>query len=259
MKKLALVTVVALLASCAPQRRPRTPDQVINRVLQGAPGQAQPSKVVAVESAFARAAREQGQWTAFRQFAADSAIIHGRSGPIEAVPWLDQQANPPAAVQWVPLAIWMSCDGRLAVSQGKFADPSRQWGYFVTVWEQQADRSYKWIYDVGGIDPALTERENQGRDETPLEEGAIVVEAIPMIQGVVADCPARGDKPEIKGITVDALAQSKSAISADGTLQWAWVQHDDGRRQVLAQLWQGGEWHEALQFDINPDGTIARR
>ena len=259
MKKLAVLGFVAALAACAQQQRPRTPEHVINRALKGAPGQAQPSKIVAAESAFSRAARDVGQWTAFRQFAANDAIIHGRTGPIEANPWLAQQADPPAAVQWTPLAIWMSCNGRLAVSQGKFADPSGQWGYFVTVWEQQEDRSYKWIYDVGGTDPVLTERENQARTPQEIEEGTIVVEAIPMIRGEVADCPARGETPEVKGITVDALAQSKAAISADGTLQWAWVQHDDGRRQLLAQMWQGGDWIEALTFNIAADGTIDRQ
>jgi len=254
---IALLLVLALAACASGPRQSRIPEKVINRALQGAPGEAQPSRIVAAELAFARAAREQGQWTAFNEFAAEGAVLHGRSGPIEAKPWLAQQANPETAVQWTPLAVWMSCNGRTAVSQGKAAQPGGIWGYYVTVWEQQADRSYRYVYDVGGDDPALTERENRGRD--PLEaDSLITVEAIPLIRGEVADCPARGEQPDAGGIAVDALAETKAYTSADGTLQWAWVQHDDGRRQLLAQLWQGGEWREALQFEIAPDGTVAR-
>ena len=48
-----------LLASCA-SGPPRTPVRVIERALAGAPGAAQPSKVVATEIAFARAAAQDG-------------------------------------------------------------------------------------------------------------------------------------------------------------------------------------------------------
>ena len=105
----------------------------IERVLAGAPGQAQPSEIVAAEIAFARAARENGQWTAFREFLAPGALLHVRSGPIEADPWLAVQTDPPEAVQWGARSVWMSCDGALAVSQGRFREPDGTVGTFVTV------------------------------------------------------------------------------------------------------------------------------
>ena len=84
MRAALLIGLAALLASCGGQQRPRIPEKVINRALAGAPGQAQPSEVVKAELEFARAAREDGQWTAFRALAAPGAIIHGRNGPIAA-------------------------------------------------------------------------------------------------------------------------------------------------------------------------------
>ncbi|MDZ4274014.1 MAG: hypothetical protein U0995_06580, partial [Erythrobacter sp.] len=61
---------------------------LINRALATAPGAAQPSTIVATEIAFSRAARERGQWTAFRMFAAPGALLHGENGPFAIEPWL---------------------------------------------------------------------------------------------------------------------------------------------------------------------------
>ena len=138
-------------------------------------GYANPSEVAATDIAFSRAARDDGQWTAFRRFAADGAVIHGRNGPIDADPWLAAQDDPPAPVQWTPTAVWSSCDGSVAVTQGKFAEPEGQWGYYVTVWERQRDGRYRWVYDMGAPDDQLTAAENARRDSTPTGENAIVI------------------------------------------------------------------------------------
>ena len=62
---IALLALVTGLAGCGPQKPSGPSDVVIERALQGAPGAAQPSSIVTTELAFARAAREKGQWTAF--------------------------------------------------------------------------------------------------------------------------------------------------------------------------------------------------
>ena len=125
---------------------------MINQVLSTAPGAAQPSTIVAAELAFSRAAKERGQWTAFRQFAAPGALLHGANGPFAIEPWLATQTDPPVAVQWQPRTVVMSCDGALAVSKGRYRDPQGKVGNFVTVWERQADGEYRYIFDVGGDD-----------------------------------------------------------------------------------------------------------
>lgn len=148
MRNLALILATLALASCSGSR-PSMPDRAINRALAGAPGQAQPSTIVSTELAFARMAREKGQWTAFKEFAADNALIFGANGAIEAKPWLAQQVDPAQAVQWEPHFVRMSCDGSLAVSQGAFQDPGGSAGTFYTVWERQQDGDYRYIFDFG--------------------------------------------------------------------------------------------------------------
>jgi hypothetical protein len=217
---------------------------------------ANPSDVVATEIAFARAARDDGQWTAFARFLADGGVIHGRNGVIDAAGFLATQSDPPVPVQWTPLAVWSSCDGQLAISQGKFADPDGSWGYYVTVWERQRDGTYRWTYDMGAPDTALTERENRDRTAGSSEDALIVVEAIPMIRGEVADCraeaaPASGAPwPDAGG------AGTGGGISRDGTLAWRWVQGGDGRRIFAAQQWRGGAWEPALDLAVTAQGRV---
>ncbi len=125
------------------------------------------------------------------------------------------------------------------------------------MWERQRDGTYRWTYDMAAPDTALTERET--RDREPLPEGddsVIVVQAIPMIQGEVADCraediPATGASwPDVGGAT------SGGGVSRDGTLAWRWVQGADGRRMFAAQQWRGGAWEPALDFAVTAEGRF---
>ena len=80
--RVAVALLAIALAGCAAQNGPR---DVYQRMLKPT---ANPSTVVATELAFARAAQEDGQWTAFAEYAADGGLIFGRNGAIEAKPWL---------------------------------------------------------------------------------------------------------------------------------------------------------------------------
>ncbi|WP_284124207.1 hypothetical protein [Parerythrobacter aestuarii] len=231
----AIIAIAALLASCV-GGPPRTPKRVIDRALAGS-NIAVPGEIVATESAFARMAREEGQWTAFREFSADGALIHGRNGAIDARRWLSTQKDPEEAVEWGPRAVWMSCNGRLAVSHGRFRDPEGLLGRFITVWQRQPDGEYRWIYDGGAPDnPQPPPRRVAG--DTP--DDVIVVTGMDMIEGHVADC----DTPPLGAD--DAAAWR---TSSDGTLRWQWSHSGDGQRSFSAQLWQDEAWQEALSFD----------
>lgn len=230
----ATILAVALTACSGASQRPRFPEQVINRALSNAPGEAQPSKVVSTELAFARAAREDGQWTAFRQFAAPGAIIHGANGAIPAEAWLAAQADPAQAVQWAPREIWMSCDARLAISTGRFVDPTGIVGNFITVWERQSDGEYRWVYDAGAADdPQPPAREKP-------EPGDIIVTAMDAVKGNVTDC-AKRDAP----VPASPL-ENASGVSPDGTLAWRWEHGADGDRLFRAYWFHDGEWEPAL-------------
>lgn len=246
MRSALLLLLGASLAACSggPQR-PRIPAQIIDRALANAPGEAQPSRIVATELAWARAAREQGQWTSFELYAAPGALIHGEGGPIVAAPWLAAQKDPPEAVRWRPRAVWMSCDAQMAVSEGRFRDPAGMVGSYMTAWARQPDGSYKWSYDVAAPDNPQPPR----RADLPEQEAdEIVVMALEAIQGRVADCP-RGDEPvgPMEPWTDAVGSRSDTSVSGDGTLRWRWTHEAPGIRSVTVAYWKDGAWQTVLQ------------
>lgn len=254
MKRAALLLVAALapsLAACAGSGGPPAPSKrqmaVIDRVLKTAPGAAQPSTIVATELAFSRAAQEQGQWTAFRQFAAPGALLHGENGPFAILPWLATQTDPPDAVQWKPRVVVMSCDGALAVSQGRYRDPQGKVGNFVTMWERQADGAYRYVYDVGGDDVP------QPAPRKPVEEGDIVVTEIDAIQGLVATCPRGGAQtPPPPALVIGEDGREGARLSGDGTLRWRWTHRADGTRHAAADYFHEGRWVTAIEQNLVP-------
>ena len=234
---LSMAAVALALAGCVADHRPRTPGKVIDRALASAPYAAQPSLVVARESAFARAAREDGQWTAFLDFAADDAMLHTANGPVLARDVLTGLKNPAQAVKWSPRTVMMSCDGRMAVSAGRFRDPDGMVGDFVTVWQRDDwDDDYEWIYDVGGNDDPQPVPEARDPDE-------IVATAYDAVQGLVADCPKDGETVPLPPlISVDGAQSHDGQLSSDRTLEWQWFHFPDGRKRVVARYWKDGEW-----------------
>lgn len=252
MRHAATLVVLGALAlcACASPRPKGPPTQVINRVLAGAPGAAQPSTIVAAEIAFARAAREQGQWTAFRQFAAPGALLHGTDGPFPIEPWLINQADPAQAVQWEPRAVVMSCDGALALSQGRYRSPEGKVGNFVTVWERQADGQYRYIFDVSGDDVP------QPPPKQPVADGNIVVTAMDAVLGMVASCPRGGNTiPPPPALPVGEDGKTEARLSRDGTLRWRWEHRADGTRYVMAEYFYEGRWLTAIEQSLLPTGA----
>ena len=237
------------LSACASQRPKGPPAAVINRVLAGAPGAGQPSTIVAAEIAFARAAREQGQWTAFRQFAAPGALLHGANGPFPIEPWLATQTDPPEAVQWEPRAVVVSCDGVLAVSQGRSRTPDGKVGNFLTVWERQGNGEYRYVFDAGGLDVP------QPPPRPKVEDGDIVVTSIDAVLGLVASCPRGGSEiPPPPAIPVGEDGKTDAKLSRDGTLRWRWEHRADGTRYAAAEYFYEGRWLTAFEQTLLPTG-----
>jgi hypothetical protein len=189
---------------------------------------ANPSKVVATELAFARAAQDKGQWTAFAEYATDDAVMFVPE-TVNAQTWLKGRANPPQAVRWQPHQVWSSCDGSLAVTKGAWQRPDGSVGYFTTVWQRQGDLEYKWVMDQGD---GLAE---------PLE-------APEMIGAATAECGSQPTPP------TEMLAGPSDAISSgsarDGTLRWHVVTRPDGSRSVVTRYWDGSEWQTAFDEQV---------
>jgi len=109
---------------------------------------ASPQTAVDAERAFHDMAQKQGQWTAFRAFAAPDALFFA-PGPVNAQQWLKDRKDPPAAVHWWPARSWVSCDGQTAINIGPALYGTKGYSLFTTVWQRQRDGSWKWLLDQG--------------------------------------------------------------------------------------------------------------
>lgn len=167
--RLVAALATFLLVACA--SGPGNPRDRYDRLLTP---RANPGKVVATELAFARAAQEDGQWTAFADYSTDDAVMFVPE-PVNAHTWLKGRANPARAVQWQPHEVWSSCDGSLAVTKGAWQRPDGTVGYFTTVWERQKDGEYEWVLDQGDVLPQ------------PLKQPEF-------IKTEIAECKARNDQ-----------------------------------------------------------------
>jgi hypothetical protein len=182
-------------------------------------------------------------------FAAPGALLHGKNGPFPIEPWLATQTDPPAAVQWEARAVAMSCDGALAVSQGRLTTPGGKVGNFVTVWERQPSGEYRYTFDAGGLDVP------QPPPRKPVEEGNIVVTAIDAVQGLVASCPRGGAAiPPPPAIAVGEDGKADARLSRDGTLRWRWEHRADGTRYAAADYFYQGRWLTAFEQSLVPTG-----
>ena len=221
--RLALAAAVLLLAGCASGPGPRRDRDEIRL-------RANPSGVIAAELAFARAAQEKGQWTAFAEYAADDAVMFVPQ-PVNAKDWLKGQTNPAQAVRWQPHQVWSSCDGTLAVTKGAWQRPDGTVGYFTTVWRRRGERNadYRWVMDQG-------------------DTLAQPLEAPGMIGAAVADCGSQPTPPaEMLAGPSDTI---RSGAARDGTLRWHVVAHPDGSRNVVAEYWDGTEWRDAIREQV---------
>jgi hypothetical protein len=245
----ALLALTACIGGGGPPRPSPQAVAMINRALAGAPGAAQPSAIVAAELAFARAAREQGQWTAFRQFAAPGALLHGADGPIAIEPWLATKADPRVAVQWKPRAVVISCDGALAVSQSRYRDPEGKVGNVLAVWERQPSGEYRYIFHASGDDVP------QPPPQKALEDGNILVTAIDAVTGMIASCPRGGSEiPPPPAIALGEDGKADARLSRDGTLRWRWEHRADGTRYAAAEYFYEGRWLTAFEQSLVPTG-----
>lgn len=225
---LAAVCLAALVAGCAagPGGSPR------ERFYRSLGTKANPSAVVAAEIAFAREAREEGQWTAFREFATDDAVMFVPEA-VNAQEWLSGRADPPRSVDWQPHQVWASCDGSLSVTKGAWQRPDGSVGYFTTVWERQGrpgeDEEYRWV----------------------LDQGDTLAEPLPapdFIGTQVADCGGGALDGNL------AAGADGSGRSDDGTLAYSWAVAPDLSRTITVTILVDGKAEEVLTVAVAAPG-----
>jgi hypothetical protein len=182
------------------------------------------------ERAFAAEAHKSGQWTAFRKYAADGAIMFTpQAGP--AKDFLKDKADPPVAVFWWPGRSYVSCDGSTAVNTGPWA---REWGksvgYFTTVWQRQPDGRWKWLLDHGD---SLAAPRAEGGD----------------IKAEKASCPQYLPPPNYLD-EVPTGARHGFGSSSDGSLRWEWLVHPNGSRTFTASIWDGHRYKIVISDSV---------
>lgn len=210
----ACLTILAMLASAVPAQ---AQDGGQQRRGRGAMPFASPGKVVAAEIALSQLARRKGQWKAFRETAAEGAVMFVPQ-PVDARQWLGNQPEPAAPMGWEPHAVFLSCDGSLAVASGPWRKAEGAGGSFTTVWQRQKRGEYKWVMSQA--------------DDLAASPGAP-----DMIRSSVATCQRGARKPV--AIPAAFPTGTRGGWSEDGTLSWEVRIAADCSRTLSVSLGRG--------------------
>jgi hypothetical protein len=217
----------SLLAGCAPQRE--LPRQV--------PQSANPSAVVALELAFAREAKEKGEYTALRKYAARDAMVFSPQ-PVLFSEYAKDQKGPETGTRWQPHEVYLSCDGRTAITTGAWQQGAET-GYFTTVWQWfPRSKTEATLQPQGTI--------GEGEWKWRLRHSDTLKKAMPRAETIttkVASCKGRASAP-LKAPPIGA--KMKVGLSIDQSLQWEWVVTEDGARNFSASLWNGASLDDVI-------------
>ena len=192
---------------------------------------------VDAEYAFARDAQRMGQWTAFRKWAAPTAVMFTPQ-TVWAQQFLKDKKNPPESVRWRPALSIVSCDGRTAVNTGPWTrNRGKMHGYFTTVWSNDKGQ-WRWVYDggdrlekpmVAGKQPRVLRAACRGK---PVRA--------PVLKPPSAKPKPSGAAPDDYGI----------GYSADRTLAWDWKVEARGERRFRTFLWNGRYYEQILHQNV---------
>ena len=194
---------------------------------------------VDAERAFARDAQQMGQWTAFRKYADDTAVMFNPQA-VWAHEFLAGRKDPPATIRWWPADSWVSCDGRTAINRGPWTSASgKDHGYFTTVWVKSA-KGWTWSYDGGdGLAKPMA------RPAQPRVQRASC--------GGLAKVPAayREEVKPTARIAGKPPADAGQGRSSDGTLIYEWRVAGSGERHLEAKLWNGRDYRTVLDQRVS--------
>ena len=187
---------------------------------------------VDAERAFAADAQKIGQWSAFRKYADEDAVIFTPQAAW-ARDFLKGRKDPPQSVRWWPTRSFVSCDGRTAVNTGRAVFPNNRRGTFSTVW-QRTDAGWKWVYDAGA--------DTAGGPTRPVR---------PRVQRASCRAKAPG-APVIPPLALSARQarttpeDSGRGESADKTLGWDWKVEKSGVHRFRVFMWNGARYAQVL-------------
>lgn len=234
-----------------------------------------PSVIVAAESRFERMAREEGQWTAFRENATEDAFSFTPN--LQSVEeWLDRRNDPKQADSWDPYHIIMSCDGSMAASRGAWqsADGTKG-GYYTAIWQRQKKGDYKWVFDhasdeapADGDPSAVTSQRGDCQRPPRLSRAEQTAEAQQQAQDEAAPLERRRRNKKAKKpkrpdrlasiISLQGERKQVSGRSNDRSLLWEAVQWPDGRRTLKVSILQDGEYIDVITDELSAVNAAAK-
>ncbi|MDI1295177.1 MAG: hypothetical protein PSY12_04725 [bacterium] len=195
--------------------------------------QPDPSSVIAAEIAFNRLAQAKGQWTAFRETAADDAVLF-KPQRVLAAQWLKGRADPAVSIRWSPSIVYVACGGDLAASTGNWQGADGAVGYFTTLWRRDKKGRWQWIMDHG--DTLATARAAPefliGKVATCKTDGRADAPPPPLPAGQKR---GKGDMPP---------------APRDESLIWSADVAPDGSRRVAVQMWDGTAYQTVIDDKV---------
>ena len=176
-----------------------------------------PAPVVAAERAFAADGLTLGIKRSFLKHSAADAVVF-RPEPVSAHGFYetapDDQGGPPLA--WWPLHAGIARSGDLGFTTGPFSFDGKPGGYYFTVWKQQSDGGWKWIYD-GGPPSDMTQAAPQGSQPTYLPvstvKGKYPEAAFADVKAAEAAL-ATGAKTDVKAAYLKVLAPDARVVGS---------------------------------------------
>jgi hypothetical protein len=170
------------------------------------------------EQAVNARADAEGLWTALTRFAAPDATRYAPRRMTVARP---RPVDESPGGKRLVAAGYVSCDGETAISSGQWHHEDRR-GYFVTVWEQQTDRSWRWTLDFGDR---------------------------------IAAARPQGEAPQMIRASCDNIPAVHGAMqgweTGDGSLRWR-VEPTQLGHALLVDYWDGSSYRRAIEESTRP-------
>lgn len=209
----------------------------------GMGGYADPSGVIAAEIALGQLSVAKGETAALARMAAKDAILFVPDATF-AERALKGQKGPLRSVRWSTEKVYMSCDGTVAVTTGRFAPSDGASGAYAMIWRRDPKAGFRWVLNHRA--PETTAPAARNPDD------GIEIDA------KVAFCKKRPLRPEgqdpkgqdrVPAETRPTLDPRQPAPTTwddraeDGSLRWRWAVAPDKSHRL--DVWMATERGEA--------------
>lgn len=184
-----------------------------------------PSAFIAADIGFGRMAQDKGVAAAVREYGdAQAQIMPADSGEAPAMAREWSKGGQPS-FRLSPHAVVVSCDGNMAVTQGRWISEDAS-GSYLSLWTRDEKGRLKWRLHQRSGGAASSPTPNAGDSGDDGDDVA-------MVRTQQAVCQPKAAKvPQEQGASTENW-------SADGSLSWSTHSMADGRYDLRVALWNG--------------------